>query len=248
MYISITKAIHEYEQSKILQWEKEVESSSQQKLKQPLLTKDEMGILRVNFDPALTRLLREVRYFKILDLAVPASAAEIYAKDEFYRSQIVSLDLLAGSYNEIITCLHPVEEPLIKDRIEKMDQALTPSLDQLKWDSETIADFIKSAKEHVDNTFDVVQIMKEAISKIKGCLDNINVKVLERKNRTMTVDDYNTQQQGVFAQKMQNVKENGNQIHKLVREVHAKINIDKKSPIWKAYVDYVNEIVLEGIS
>jgi dynein heavy chain len=34
----------------------------------------------------------------------------------------------------------------------------------------------------------------------------------------------------------------------LVREVHAKINIDKKSPIWKAYVDYVNEIVLEGIA
>ena len=34
----------------------------------------------------------------------------------------------------------------------------------------------------------------------------------------------------------------------MVREVHAKINIDKKSPIWKSYVDYVNEIVLEGIS
>lgn len=33
-----------------------------------------------------------------------------------------------------------------------------------------------------------------------------------------------------------------------MREVHAKINIDKKSPIWKSYVDYVNEIVLEGIS
>ena len=30
-----------------------------------------MGILRVNFDPALTRLLREVRYFKLLDLPVP---------------------------------------------------------------------------------------------------------------------------------------------------------------------------------
>ena len=90
--------------------------------------------------------------------------------------------------------------------------------------------------------------MKEAISKIKHCLDNINVKVLERKNRTMSVEDFNTQQQGVFAQKMQNVKDNGNQIHKLVREVHAKINIDKKSPTWKAYIDYVNEIVLEGIA
>jgi len=52
------------------------------------------------------------------------------------------LDLLAGSYNEIITCLHPVEEPLIKDRVEKMDQALTPALDKLKWESDNIANFI----------------------------------------------------------------------------------------------------------
>jgi dynein heavy chain len=113
----------------------------------------------------------------------------------------VSLDLLAGSYNEIITCLHPVEEPLIKDRIEKMDVALTPALDLLKWKSNDIDKFILAAKEHVDSTFEVVQIMKEAISKIKVCLDNINVKVLERKNRTMTVEDYNTQHQAVFSQK-----------------------------------------------
>ena len=45
-----------------------------------------MGILRVNFDPALTRLLREVRYFKLLDLDVPKSAADIYELDEFYRN------------------------------------------------------------------------------------------------------------------------------------------------------------------
>lgn len=51
-----------------------------------MLTKDEMGILRVNFDPALTRLLREVRYFKLLNLSVPKSAASIYELDEFYRN------------------------------------------------------------------------------------------------------------------------------------------------------------------
>ena len=128
-----------------------------------------------------------------------------------------------------------------------MDIALTPALDKLKWESLDIAEFIQQAKEHVDSTFDVVQIMKDAITKIKTCLDNINVKVLERKNRTMTVEDYSTQQAGVFGQKSANVKEAGIQIHKLVREVHTKINIDKKSPIWKAYVDYVNEIVFEGI-
>ena len=62
-----------------------MEASSHEKLKQPLLTKDEMGILRVNFDPALTRLLREVRYFKLLKRAVPQTAEVIYEKDDFYR-------------------------------------------------------------------------------------------------------------------------------------------------------------------
>jgi len=41
--------------------------------------------------------------------------------------------LIVGNYNNIITCLHPVEEPLIKDRIEKMDNELKAGLDELKW-------------------------------------------------------------------------------------------------------------------
>jgi hypothetical protein len=34
----------------------------------------------------------------------------------------------------------------------------------------------------------------------------------------------------------------------LLKEVHDAIKSDKKSPTWKAYIDYVNEIVLEGIA
>ena len=37
-----------------------------------------------------------------------------------------------------------------------MDQALTPALDKLKWESDNIANFILEAKEHVDSTFEVV--------------------------------------------------------------------------------------------
>jgi dynein heavy chain len=61
---SIAKAIHEYEQGKILSWEKEVETISIDKLKLPLLIKDENGLVKVNFDAALVRLLREVYFLK----------------------------------------------------------------------------------------------------------------------------------------------------------------------------------------
>ena len=37
-------------------------------------------------------------------------------------------------------------------------------------------------------------------------------------------------------------------INKQLKEVLDALKTDKKSPIWKAYIDYVNEIVLEGIA
>jgi len=52
-----------------------------------LLVKDEEnGLLIVNFDPFLVRLLKEVKYFELLEIKVPDSAAEIFKKNNIYRS------------------------------------------------------------------------------------------------------------------------------------------------------------------
>lgn len=69
----------------------------------------------MNFDPALVRLLREVKYILLLDkLQLPKSAMDIYENKETYRDQIVQLEMIIESHNYIMTCLHPMEEPLIK--------------------------------------------------------------------------------------------------------------------------------------
>ena len=58
---------------KIEGWVSEIEVSSEAKLKLPLLTRNkESGLLNLNFDPALVELLREVKYFLIIELNVPA--------------------------------------------------------------------------------------------------------------------------------------------------------------------------------
>jgi len=46
-------------------------------------------LLRVNFDPALVRLLREVKYFTLLEQPVPESASELYSKNDTFREYIV---------------------------------------------------------------------------------------------------------------------------------------------------------------
>ena len=60
-----------FEQQKIDQWVIEIDQSSVDKLKQSLLRRvDDSRWLAVNFDDALVRLLREVKYFLQLDLLI----------------------------------------------------------------------------------------------------------------------------------------------------------------------------------
>jgi len=46
----------------------------------------EEGFLKVNFDPVLVRLLREVKYLSLLDIDVPERASKLYIKVNVYRS------------------------------------------------------------------------------------------------------------------------------------------------------------------
>lgn len=85
LHESIKLSIENYQKQKIAAWTKEVEESSDDKLKKTLLTKDENGIVKVNFDTSLTRLLREVKYFLQLQVTVPPKAEEIYKSNETFR-------------------------------------------------------------------------------------------------------------------------------------------------------------------
>lgn len=66
LYNSIKKSIRDYKENKVMDWQKEIENNTDQKLDHFLLCKDDTGLLKVNFDPALVRLLREVKYMKQL--------------------------------------------------------------------------------------------------------------------------------------------------------------------------------------
>lgn len=58
--------------------------------------------------------------------------------------------MIVDSHNYVMTCLHPMEEPLIKSRIERMEEVMKPGIDEYKWKSTNISDFIDTAKVTVD--------------------------------------------------------------------------------------------------
>jgi dynein heavy chain, axonemal len=83
LYNSLCKNLKEYNEHKIKLWEAGVEESTEGKLNKFLLVREETdvaveGFLRVNFDPVLVRLLREVKYFLLLNIEVPEKASLLY--------------------------------------------------------------------------------------------------------------------------------------------------------------------------
>ena len=76
--------------------------------------------LKVNFDPVLVSLLREVNYLKLQGILVPEKATQLYQKINVYRFQTGDLELKVNIYLEILTTLLSVEKPLLVDRIERI--------------------------------------------------------------------------------------------------------------------------------
>lgn len=92
----------------------QVDCTSEAKLNLPLLqfhedASPDLPLLAVNFDPALTALLRETKYFLLLGVPVPDAAAAIFTRADTYRTQIGSLDLMvgAGFYLLLVSCCFP---------------------------------------------------------------------------------------------------------------------------------------------
>jgi dynein heavy chain len=171
LFNSLRKNLDEYNAGKIDEWERGVEENTEDQLNKYLLVREETelaeeGFVRVNFDPILTRYLREVKYLQILDIPVPDRAEGLFAKVDTYRRWTGRLDLIVEMYNNIIATLLPVEKPLMYDRIQKMNKALQAGIDTLKWNSENIDPFINQAMTIVTDVDELVKKMKENVSKM----------------------------------------------------------------------------------
>jgi dynein heavy chain, axonemal len=175
LYNSLCKNLREYNDTKIKLWEAAVEESTEEKLNKYLLIREatplvEEGFVRVNFDPVLVRLLREVKYLNILNIEVPERAQLLYKKVDTYRSQTGNLEIIVDMYNNILATLLPVEKPLLYDRIERMNQALAKGIEDLKWNSQGIDPFIKNAMETITQVDELVRKMKDNVKKIQNMM------------------------------------------------------------------------------
>jgi dynein heavy chain len=211
LYASLCKNLREYNDVKIKLWEQGVEENTEEKLNKFLIYREETplaveGFVRVNFDPVLVRLLREVKYLLLLDIEVPERASLLYKKVDIYRSQTGNLEIIVNMYNDILATLLPVEKPLLADRIEKMNVALQRGVNELKWNSSGIDEFINKARADVSVVDELVKKMKDNVRKMQDMMGKWEQPLFERKNKCVPPEDLEQTHQSLVAPKLEDIK------------------------------------------
>ena len=242
----------EYETEVLASWAKEVDATGEEKLKLNLLAYDEQaeipGILRVNFDPKLVKLLRETKYFMLLDANVPASARKIYERNETLRQQTGNLDLIVGTFNNILRTLLPVERPLVAEKIEKIEEMLQKAITTLNWNSHKINDYLAEVMTAVKELDTILNYLKNSVEKTQNVLRQWeeNLMIDRKDGKTYAVDEFSEMQQKLQAERDEKIADGGVEITKFLQMSNKKVAVPRASKAWREYVEYVNEIVMEG--
>ena len=258
---AIERKLAEHEQKILLSWRVSEGEKALTFLDNSLLVRDESnGTLKVNFDLQLVSLLREVKYLKMLDdKEIPLDAEKVYSKGDTLRKQVNKLEQIVDKYNFVVTKLEVVEEPLIASKIEKMNENLKPGIDDIKWKSPDVDSFIHSVSKQISEVYEIVESMKNDLEKIRNTLDNLNSEnkqVLERKGKPVAPEDFLNEHQGFHKQQTDKIKKEGSSIVKKIKDITDKIigtNTQsaaafKKMKEYKDYQEFINDIVIDGLS
>eukprot|EP00698_Gefionella_okellyi_P011840 TRINITY_DN3147_c1_g1_i1.p1 TRINITY_DN3147_c1_g1~~TRINITY_DN3147_c1_g1_i1.p1 ORF type:complete len:4456 (-),score=1211.74 TRINITY_DN3147_c1_g1_i1:43-11907(-) len=238
--------IQEFDDITYGDWCQSIDQQVEEKLHQPLLLRDEIRHLSVNFHPTLVRLLREAHYLSILQLDVPKNVLEIHKQSEQLRNYTQRLDMVVRSYNHIQVTTIPVELPLLAERLEEIDKLLQRNLAKLDWASPGISDFIDAVDTMVSDVAKQLTTIKNNVASIQRILAEwSSTPLLERRDqkKLLNLEDEKTRLQHRYTA----ISNQGRDIHKLLADSGRVLKISKANAGWAAYVNYVNDIVVSGL-
>jgi len=194
------------------------------------------------------RLLREVKYFLLLGLNVPDTALEIYQQVETFRAWTGNLDLIVNMNNDVLNILLPVERPLALPYLNKFDAMIEKGLSTMNWKSNGITEFIADSMEQVQAVSEVMRTMKNNLQGISDQLKGYTKPLITRKNKPVAKDEFEKEHKNFVKERYVEIKEGGKNIHNMVKDTNKVLRVSNASNDWRAYVDFVNNVVVDGLA
>ena len=251
-HAAIMASLREFEVAHIDTWCIEQQSTGIEKLKMNLLRREEGGehaFLRVNFDPALICLLREVKYFLMLSIEVPESATKIFEKNETFRQQTCKLDMIVNTYNKTLETLLDVERPLLQAKMDDIDKFLAKGLKSLTWKSHAINEFIQNTETRVEEIDLILRTIKNNVSDTRKVLKSFTEQLMIDRNvtKTYTMEQWQESIKKSIASRYAIIQKGGTVIHEQLANSSEILKVKASNKYWRDYVDYVNDIVVDGL-
>ncbi|KEG12669.1 dynein heavy chain [Trypanosoma grayi] len=275
LYEKLKGNLEETIRQKYEAWCADVGSISVEKLKLPLLEMGRGNNLKVNFDPALVKTLREVYYLEVMNsfdtrdrqkLDVPTDVQAVFEKRETYRSQTMKLDYVCSTYNNFMSSLRQEDErPLIQAELDAFEHTITQGMTEVRWhDGNEVDSFIEVALQKVNAIDRVVTTFHANVQHMVDSLEEYrkNDKLLPLNRtegaKTMTEHELKKCLEEHSKNRHRDIAVRGKHIHKLLEESFEAVNrlkdsegsprITEDSEAWEKYVRYVDGVVKKAIS
>jgi dynein heavy chain len=238
-----------YETSIYDRWCTGVDEICSFNLMQPIITRDpETSLIAVNFDPQLVAVLREVKYLEIRGTSnIPASAANMYAKNEVLRQYVANMDLTVHWYNRIRETVLEVEFPLIETQLGGIDGQMKDAETILNWTSDGLWDYIEETRNKVFDLGDRVQRAKSNVEQVQKIMGSWSKAPLFERNELKNDTLLNlSSKEDNLKKRYHDIEDKGETIHRLLAANRQFFSTSEAAEVWKAYVDYVDEMIVDG--
>ncbi|XP_053294795.1 dynein axonemal heavy chain 11 [Pleuronectes platessa] len=247
----VLEVMDQHDEELFSKWTEGLEEICQTHLKEPLLTLDtDTGLFQVNFSPALTSVLREVKYLSMLKTQnIPEAALHLYSKREKLYMHTQTLTLVTQWYNQLQSTILAVEVGLVKDKMDETKLQLEPTLHELTWAQDDLWDYIQSTRDMVKGISSRVQRSKANVEAIQALMGKFSHRAfITRKSCGSTLLLFSDIKESVSKQHAL-ITSTGEQIHKLLQENQSLLGVtDLDSSEWRGYTDYVDRMILTGFS
>uniref|UniRef100_A0A8D3CJW0 Dynein axonemal heavy chain 11 n=1 Tax=Scophthalmus maximus TaxID=52904 RepID=A0A8D3CJW0_SCOMX len=250
VYKEMLSLLDQYEEDIYSDWCNGLEQACVMNLNQPLISRNaSSGLVSVNFNPKLTEVLKDVKYIQSLSkIHIPAAAMTVFDKRDMFTKYVSSLQLLVQWYNKLKQTVLEVELPLIRAELESIDVQLTRAETDLTWQDLDCGSFISTTKDLVQDLVCRVSRAKENCNAIQSLMklwskqamfcrkDNKRGSLIQLEDRGDRVN-----------KKFSGTKKDGDSIHELVQDNMVLLHADPASEAWQSYLEYVDEMVVEGL-
>nr|XP_046213681.1 dynein axonemal heavy chain 11 [Oncorhynchus gorbuscha] len=247
----VLEVLDQHDEELFSVWTEGLEELCNTHLQEPLLTLDqETGLFQVNFSPALTSVLREVKYLSMLkNHSIPKAALHLYSKRETLYMYTQTLALITQWYNRLHSTILAVELGLVKEEMGGTRRQLKPALQELTWSRDDLLDYVQATRDLVQDVSSRVQSSKANVEAIQALMGKFSHQAfITRKTRGSTLLILTDMEESISKQYTL-ITNTGEQIHTLLKENLALLGVSAPDCAeWRSYTDYVDRMVLAGFS